>query len=134
MDRSSMVFSEYKAQMDRLRRYESDDEWFFENLCESILSRSEPFEAYKAIESVVQVAVSEKEADFFYYHIQFLIKLGRAADTSQCPDALMEAAPALWKKAGELGGAEEASAQELLAWCRIPFNKKLLPIADVPTE
>ncbi|WP_020405490.1 hypothetical protein [Hahella ganghwensis] len=118
-----MVFSEYKTEMERLRQDDSDDEWFFANLCESILSQCEPFEAYEAIESVVQLAVSEKEGDFFYYHIQFLIKLGCAANTSQCPEALIEAVPALWKKAGKLGKAEEASVQELSAWFRLHLQE-----------
>lgn len=118
-----MVADEYKRKIELYRSEGSDDEWFYGKACDAILEKCNSSEAYDAIKEITFLAVSEVDSGFFYYHIQFLIRLGRAANTTESPAELKGAMSLLIKKAEGAGEEQERSMQELCAWFSLPFNK-----------
>ncbi len=111
--------------MDRFRVNGSTDEWFFAKLSDGLLANCEPYEAYEAIGTVVEYALKEHEADLFYDHVQFLIRLGRKSSTTEAPQPLVKGVSVLEEKATKFGPPQLSSLKELCTWFRLPFNKRL---------
>ncbi len=120
-----MIAETYISRMEEYRKNGSDDEWFFAKLSDSLLENCNPSSAFDAIELVVICALEESEDDLFYYHIQFIIRLGRKSNTSESPALLKSSVAALYKKAVHLGDSHSYSVKELCAWFRLPFNKRV---------
>jgi len=119
---SIMIADSYKSKMEEYRKNGSDDEWFFVKLTDHF-GQCEPFNAFEAIDSIVNYTLIEDEADLFYDHIQFLIYLGRKANTVESPQALKNAVAVLVEKATKFGDPQLSSVRALCAWFRLPFNK-----------
>lgn len=129
-----MIAENYISSMEIYRVSGSDDEWFFAKLTDSLLENCTNSTAFNAIEPIVGIAISEIEGDLFYDHVQFLIKLGRKANTSESPEALKNSIESLQEKAFNFGNHQLEAIKELCAWFRLPYNKSLNQIGaqDAP--
>lgn len=129
-----MIAENYKSSMEKYRVSGSDDEWFFAKLTDSLLEDCTSSTAFDAIEPIVSIAISEIEGDLFYDHMQFLIKLGRKAKTSESPEALKNSIESLHEKAINFGSPQLEAIKELCAWFRLPYNISLNQIGakDAP--
>jgi len=120
-----MIAEKYISSMQNYRVSGSDDEWFFAKLTDSLLEECNGSAAFDAIEPIVGIAVSEIEGDLFYDHVQFLIKLGRKANTSESPVALKNSIESLQEKAFNFGRSEMDAVKQLCTWFRLPYNKSV---------
>lgn len=68
----------------------SEDEWFFSKLTDGLLDGCESHDAYEAIEAIVEHALDENDEGLFYDHLQFILRLGCKADTSQAPASFIK--------------------------------------------
>ncbi|MGR6871477.1 hypothetical protein ACU6U9_04035 [Pseudomonas sp. HK3] len=115
----SMIAEYYKLGMEKYRSEGAEDEWFCSKLTESLLNNCSSNDAFDAIDPIVALAVTELESDLFYDHIQFLIQLGRKANTSESPDILKNSIGLLHQKATKYGPPQVTALNELCTWFRL---------------
>lgn len=73
----NVIANSYIVAIEDYRANGSDDEWFFAKLTDGLLDGCEPHDAYQAIEEIVEYALNENDEGLFYYHLQFILRLGR---------------------------------------------------------
>ncbi len=119
----TMIAESYITEIEAYRANGSNDEWFFAKITDHLLEDHSPQEAFDAVGEIAQFALDEEEASLFYDHIQFLIRLARTANTTECPKSFYEISKRLRAKASMFGEAELSAVKELYSWFRLPFNK-----------
>ncbi len=97
----------------------SDDEWYFANLVESLLSNCQPYDAFGAMELIIIHATNESVSDVFIWDIQFILSLARKSRSTEIPTSLDIYAPALAKKAIIFGEFACHTLEQLFIWFRI---------------
>lgn len=121
----NVIANSYIVAIEDYRASGSDDEWFFAKLTDGLLDGCESHDAYEAVKAIVEYALNENDEYLFYGHLQFIIRLGRSADTSQAPEGLINNIAKLEEMAKNFGQPQLSSLKEMCTWFRIPFNKRV---------
>lgn len=111
-----MIADKYISGIELYRKQGSEDEWFISKLAENAL---EGADAYRAIDTIIDLASNEHEGDLLYDHIQFLLALARKSDTTQPSESIQFNSGFLQIKAELIGEPQLKAVNELCSWFRL---------------
>jgi hypothetical protein len=115
-----MIAETYLQGIDKYKKEGSEDEWYFSNLSDEASKNVDTFEAFEAIDKLVESALTEQDGYLFYNLIYFIITLAGKSNTTQSPELLKFNYALLKEKASKFGRGELKAVDELGRYYR--FN------------